>query len=227
MVSAQDAAERHRRYWTTTIKMADEIDAEAFIERVIWANDVTSYLPCLKNKVGSPALWPVMNVPFSEIGLCTHVIHALPTSLSVAYWANKGTHFPVCLKTLAEDLKYIEVQVNRNKRALEDLSRHVENVPKNGVNKGNRTYPKEDGARIPKKAARASTAAAAGGRSKKHCALCRKWSAAIAHTHNTKDCRKWNADGSQKGKQEYHGSNGNYANTASCDDDFKKAFAQQ
>ena len=166
-----------------------------------------------------------MNVPFSEFELCTNVINALPGSLHASYWANKGTHFPVCLKTLAEDLKYIEVQVDRNKRALEDLRRHVGNVPKNGANKGNHTSTKGDGTRIPKKAARAATAAAAGGRPKKHCALCRKWSAVIAHTHNTKDCRKWNADGSQKGKQEYRGNNGNYTNAASRDDNFKKALA--
>ena len=97
MVSTQDAAERHKRYWTTNVKMADEIDSEAFTERVIWANDVTGYLPCLKHKAGSPAGWPVMNVPFSEIKLCTHVVNALPSNLLVAYWANKGTNFPVCL----------------------------------------------------------------------------------------------------------------------------------
>ena len=47
----------------------------------------------------------------------------------------------------------------------------------------------------------------------------------VWNTHNTKDCHKWNADGSPQGKKEYRGK-GTFANTAGRDDDFKQAFAQ-
>ena len=53
----------------------------------------------------SPVKMPRMDVPFSEMEMCTHVIAALPTDLSVAYWAAKGMHFPINLKKLHEDLK--------------------------------------------------------------------------------------------------------------------------
>ena len=72
----------------------------------------------------------------------------------------------------------------------------------------------------------ATAAGTAGG--KKHRANCAKWSAGISHTHNTSECRKWNKDGSEKGKTGYQGNKGNYSNTnQSGDADFKKAFAQQ
>ena len=132
----------------------------------------------------------------------------------------------MCLRTLGDDLKLVEAQVNRNQRALDDLRKHAGLPPMNGANKGNRTFAKEEGGRIPKKHPKASTAAAAvGGRPKKHCALCGKYSPAIQHTHNTKECRKWNADGTPQGKKEYLGK-GNFANTAGRDDDCKQAFAQ-
>ena len=168
--------------------MSDEFETPVLIERIIWANEVIKYLPCMKHKEGSPAGWQTMNVPFSEIELCIHVIAALPINLATAYWSVKDQHFPVCLRTLGDDLKLVEAQVNRNQRALDDLRKHAGIPPRNGANKGNRIFPKEDGGRIPKKPPKASPAAAsAGGRLKKHCALYGKWSLAIQHTHNTKE----------------------------------------
>ena len=119
--------------------------------------------------------------------------NALGSALQAAYWASKGTHFPTDLEELKDNLKYLEIQVDRNKKGLEDLRRQLGNgrVPKNGANKGNHTSGKGDGARIPKKAVRAAAAAGtADGQAKKHCALCAKWSAGICHTHNTSECRK-------------------------------------
>ena len=160
-VSSQDAAERHRRYWTMTVKMPDSITAEEFIDRVIWANDAIPYLPCLKNQADSPTEWPTMNEPFSDIELCMNVLNTLPSALHAAYWASKGTHFPVNLQKLMEDLKYLEIQVDRNKKGLEDLRRQLGNpVPRSGANKGNQNPQTGSGMRIPKKAARTATAAA-------------------------------------------------------------------
>ena len=128
-------------------------------------------------------------------------------------------------------LKHLEIQVACNKKSLDDLRRSLGNgtgQANAANNKGNHTSNKGGGGRIPKKADRVATAAgAAGGHAKKHCMHCAKWSAGISHTHNTSECRKWNADGSQKGKGGYQGK-GTYANTnQSGDSDYKKAFAQQ
>ena len=231
-VSSQDAAERHKRYWGYTVKMADSITVEEFIDRVIEANDALPYLPSLKQRVDSPDDWPTME-PFSTMELCMIVINALPGPLQMAYWARQGEHFPTDLTELKNNLKYLEIQVSRNKKSLDDLRRTL--GPGTGQGnasnkKGNNPSGKGDGGRIPKKADRAGTAAGtAGGHGKKHCVNCAKWSAGISHTHNTSECRKWNSDGTQKGKTGYQGNKGNYSNTAPSlfDTDYKKAFAQQ
>ena len=213
--------------------MPDCITVEEFIDRVIQANDALPYLPCLKQRVNSPANWPALNEPFSTMELYQIVINALPSALQTAYWARQGEHFPTDLGEMKDNLKYLEIQVARNKKNLEDLRRSLGNgtgQANASNNKGNHSSNKGGGGRIPKKADRAAGAAgAAGGQGKKHCAHCAKWSAGISHTHNTSECRKWNSDGSQKGKSTYRGnSNGNYANTTqSGDADVKKAFAVQ
>ena len=168
-----------------------------------------------------------MNVPFSEIELCILVIAALPMNLATAYWASKGQHFPVCLKTLGDDLKLVETGVNCTQRMMDDLRKLAGIPPRNGANKGNRASPKEDGGRIPKKPKASTAAASEGGRPKKHCALCGKHSPAIQHTHNTKECRKWNQDGTPKRKDtsNYRGK-GNFLNSVGCDDDLKQCFLQ-
>jgi hypothetical protein len=62
-----------------------------------------------------------MDVPFSEMEMCTHVIAALPVDLSVAYWAAKGMHFPISLKSLQEDLKQVEAQHKQSALAIEAI----------------------------------------------------------------------------------------------------------
>ena len=49
-------------------------------------------------------------------------------------------------------------------------------------------------------------------RREKHCTLCAKWSPHIKSTHNTKECRKWNRDGTLLGKAASAKPRGNYAN---------------
>ena len=175
-VTVQDAAERHRRYWTTTVKISEEFASSVLIERMKWANKIVKYLPCMKHVESSPAQWPTMNLLFLEIEMCIHVIATLPMNLAVAYWTSKGQHFPVCLKTLGDDLKLVEAQVNRSQRMMDDVRKHAGLPPRNGANKGNRASTKDDGGRIPKKPKASTAAASEGGRPKKHCALCAKHS---------------------------------------------------
>ena len=84
-VMTQDAAERHRRYWTTTVWVSDKINCYILIKRMKWANKVIKYLPCMKYVKNTPSGgWPIMNVPFSKIELCIHIIATLPLDLVIA-----------------------------------------------------------------------------------------------------------------------------------------------
>ena len=231
-VCSQDAAEKHKRYWSWTVKMPDCITVEEFIDRVIQANDALPYLPCLKQREKSPKDWIQSNLKFSMMELCQIVLNALPPPLQLAYWARQGEHFPTDLGEMKASLKYLEVQVAKNKKSLEDLRRSLGNGTGQGNganNKGNNTSNKGGGTRIPKKGAVGTATAAGTAGAKKHCVNCAKWSPGISHTHNTAECRKWNKDGSEKGKTGYQGNKGNYSNTAPSlfDSDYKKAFAQQ
>ena len=111
VVTDQDAAERHKRYWATTVKKPDKVTSKDFIERMVYANDVVKYMPCLRHKEGCPTTWETGNVPETEIRMCTHVLNALPQTIREGYHASHGTHFPVCLTNLGEDLTFIEANV--------------------------------------------------------------------------------------------------------------------
>ena len=45
-VCSQNAAEKHKRYWSWIVKMPDCITVEEFIDRVIQANNALPFLPC-------------------------------------------------------------------------------------------------------------------------------------------------------------------------------------
>ena len=47
-------------------------------------------------------------------------------------------------------------------------------------------------------------------RREKHCTLCAKWSPHTKNTHNTKECRKWNRDGTPLRKAASSNSHSNY-----------------
>ena len=96
---------------------------------------------------------------------------------------------------------------------MEELGKHAGLPLKNA--KGNHEKMKSD-EHIPRKLKAGQDAESNGGRPKKHCAKCAHFLPSIKHTHNTKDCTKWNKDGApmQKGKGGYHQSKGNYANAA-------------
>ena len=212
-VVPQDAAERHHRYWQTTVKKAEEVSCRALIEHMRWANDATKYLPCMKHMENAPAALPKMNVPFSEMEMCRNVIAALLTEISSAYWASKGQHFPICLKALGDNLKLVEAQEKRREKNMNEL-RAQAGLPLKGAAGRKKKKPDPD-ARIPKKPRRDDDAnPSPPTRRKKHCQLCAKFSPNSADTHNTKNCRKWQPDGKPKPWP-----NANSANAHSHDDD--------
>ena len=109
---------------------------------------------------------------------------------------------------------------------MDELRKHA-GLPPRKDSKGNRASMKDDGERIPRKPKASTAAVSEGGRPKKNCALCAKYSPAVKHTHNTKECRKWNQDGTPKRKDtnNYRGK-GNFSNSVGRDDDLKQCFVQ-
>jgi hypothetical protein len=129
-VTKQDAVERMHRYISTTTNMGDEIKEVQLINRTKELNALVPYLPCLKHSEGSPDEMLSMDETFLELEMCTNILTALPSELSMAYWASKGEHFPTDLRKLEEDLVLVETQVRKQERFLNKLRVKVGMKPK-------------------------------------------------------------------------------------------------
>ena len=232
-VSTQDAAERHKRYLSTTVKKADNVTIVQLFARLIILNEMTKYLPCLKHVEGSPADLPKMNVPVTELEMCTNVIASLPLSIATGYYAQKGMHFPTKLTQLKEDLIRVAASVQRHDKMIADI-RAKAGIPTkgSGQEKAKMSGPNKP---IPKKARYGKSKESKGPpnegppskyRTPKLCQLCAKHSPGCKNSHNTAQCRKWNADGTDKRRSAHRGPTRN-TNTHSCaDEDTKAVFAQ-
>ena len=91
---------------------------------------------------------------------------------------------------------------------------------------------KNDQERIPRKPSASQAAESKGpGRSRKHCVRCAEFSPSVMDTHNTKDCLKWNRDGTPKGRPGNNPRNSdrrkaNYATAQSQSAELKECFSQ-
>ena len=84
-------------------------NCKAFAARVLQLNEYCYYLPCLKDKEGSPPNLKRANVPFNDIELSMIMLLAVPPVLSTAYWAKMGVgHFPTNVKDVVKELLLIE-----------------------------------------------------------------------------------------------------------------------
>ena len=108
-----NAAERHRDYLSAQIKMPFRgYNYRAFSARVLQLNKYCKYLPCLKDKEGSPANLKRAKVPFDDIKLSMIMLCAVPNSLSQAYWAKMGVgHFPTSVKEVVKELLLLETKL--------------------------------------------------------------------------------------------------------------------
>ena len=229
-VSTQDAAERHKRYLSTTVKKADNVTIVQLFARLILLNEMTKYLPCLKHVEGSPADLPRMNVPFTELEMCTNVIASLPLSIATGYYAQKGMHFPTKLTQLKEDLIRVAASVQRHDKMIADI-RAKAGIPTKGsgqekakMSGPNKPIPKK--AKFGDKSGGPNEGPPSKDRTPKLCQLCAKHSPGCKNSHNTAQCRKWNADGTDKRRSAHGGTTRNANAHSRSDDDTKAVFAQ-
>ena len=228
LVCTQDAAERTKRYMSTTIKLQDPVTIVQHVSRLTSMNQMIKYLPCLKHVEGSPTDMPTMNKPFSELEMCTILITTLPLRMSTAYYASKGQHFPQDMKKLEEDLILVEAQVQRQDKIMREL-RSQAGLPVSGGSDGKKKSTMKSTEPIPKKQKKGSSKSLLANTEKpssKLCQLCAKHAPSVKNTHNTAQCRKFNADGSEQ-KRAYKKSYSKQTNAHSNEGDgIMEAFAQ-
>ena len=164
-----------------------------FCNGVVEINTYNKFLPSLKDKEGSPEELVWGNIPFTELELCNIILTALPFGFATAFWVAKGTkHFPVCVKTLKENLELIKP----NCRVMATLVTQVKGTQKGQSKSGkdkdskrelNKPIPRKTEAKISGNKQEASKPAS-NKKQKKNCEKCTKWSPKLKHTHDTSKC---------------------------------------
>ena len=207
----QNAAELHRAYISTCVKMpppeVHPVTAAQYITRMEDCNSYLTYLPCLKQVRGSPTNMARADVPFTDTELCSIILSGLDIRLTTAYWALKGSnHVPTSVVDLKNDLESIEPQVelarNSKSSGKKDASKSGDNGKQNSGKR--KAAPSTDSG--PRKTNNSKGYAKT--KKQRLCQKCAKHSPAIKNTHNTADCRKWDDNGNAmdgyKGKRTHN-----------------------
>jgi len=220
----KNCAELERRYISTQVVFpvnAKGVKIKPFLLRIKENNELIVYMPCLKDTKDAPADMPRANTPFPDYELCMYMLNMIPRGFQEMYWSRKGEHHPHDVDKLIEDLHVMEPEYLSHKKLMGDI-RAIKQASKD--TSSSKSSDKKDkkrkmgpGDSIPKKDVK---------RTAKLCQHCAQWAPQIKDTHNTKDCRKWNPDGTPKSKGRSSSGSGNYKNSnAHTLDEMKECFA--
>ena len=175
-VFRHDAGEALKYYITNTLRKPNRIPIRQFLVRVEQLNSYLETLPCLHySPSANQATKQVL--PLEDADLATHLLRMCPAKWQTQYDLTEKTT-PVNTRALLLILEKIE-----NNAELE--AKPPTMIKPKGA-EGKRKMESTD-SRIPKKSKQV-------GFSDKHCALCKKHGGPHK-SHNTRDCRKYNADG--------------------------------
>jgi hypothetical protein len=175
-VFRHDAGEALKYYITNTLKKPNRVSIRQFFVRVEQLNSYLETLPCLFN---SPKANQVTKkvLPLDDADLATHLLRMCPAKWQTQYDLTENST-PVSTRALLLVLENIENNVELDaKPASTTKARGADQK---------RKMESED-SRIPKKPKKV-------GWTEKHCVLCKKHGGAHK-THNTRDCRRYNKDG--------------------------------
>eukprot|EP00804_Cyclotella_cryptica_P022218 CCRYP_017950-RA/>CCRYP_017950-RA protein AED:0.35 eAED:0.85 QI:0/0/0/1/0/0.5/2/139/459 len=171
-----DAGEALKYYITNTLKKPNRVSIRQFFVRVEQLNSYLETLPCLYySPKANQATKKVL--PLDDADLATHLLRMCPAKWQTQYDLTENTT-PVSTRALLLVLENIENNAE------------LDNKPANTTKaKGADTKRKMESmdSRIPKKPKKV-------GWTKKHCVLCKKHGG-LHKSHNTRDCRRYNKDG--------------------------------
>ena len=178
----------------------------AAVNRIQRVSGWLGIMPCLKNVEGAPAHLERMK-PYSDYRLCQIVKNALIRPLRASYDAIANTEFECDPKKLIKDLEKAWEDSKSKKIEMKSLIRSTlaqELGDEYRIPRKNQRNGKETG-----KNNKAGGGGAAGDRNKssartstkRECDRCKKFRPAGSkayQTHNTADCKAFNADGTRK-----------------------------
>ena len=170
-----DAGETLKYYITNTLRKPNRVSICQFLVRVEQLNSYLKNLPCLYFSTSANQVTKMVK-PLDDADLATHLLRMCPAKWQTQYDLTEKTT-PVSVRALLPILEKI-----KNNAELDAK-------PPNNKMKGAGEKHKMDSmdSRIPKKQKAVNF-------SDKHCALCKKHGGPYK-SHNTRDCRRFNSDG--------------------------------
>ena len=182
-VFPNNAAEQERYYITNVLKKPQRVSIRQFLQRVEQLNSYIAQLPCWYYSPSVKVKTVPMNVAFPEADLASHVLRMCPYTWQDQYNLHEKGGAPTDIRSLLQSLEAIERVCGQEGNAKSNPSR--DEKPSGSEKKGTKR-PGTESPRVPKKV-----------RTEKHCDLCKKHGGAYT-THNTRDCRRFEKDGTEK-----------------------------
>jgi hypothetical protein len=176
-----NAAEQERYYLTNVLKIPQCISVHQFGQHVEQLNSYFVQLPCW---FYSPSIKPpttLANVPFTEADQASHILQVCPFTWQNQFNLHKKGITPLDMHLLLMSLKAIE-RVCTQEKSNAQSNKKASNKGK----KGSKQPGTDSTFRVPKKAC-----------TKTHYNLCNQHGGAHT-THNTRDCHKYEKDGTEK-----------------------------
>ena len=182
-VFPNNAAEQERYYITNVLKKPQRVSIRQFVQRVEQLNSYIAQLPCWYYSNSVNAKTVPMNVSFPEADLASHVLRMCPYAWQDQYNLHEKGGAPTDIRSLLQSLEAIERVCGQEGNAKVNPSR--DEKPSGSEKKGTKR-PGTESPRVPKKV-----------RTERNCDLCKKHGGAYT-THNTRDCRRFEKDGTEK-----------------------------
>lgn len=193
----EDSADRQYRYLTNQIHLPsynhtkdDKSMIRPWIARIRKIVELMPYFPALKDVEGAPTELPRRNLVPKDLELCQIILNTMPIAIQDMYHNRTETRFEDDVEELTKHLVAIEPEYIRNQELQSSIRANGKGKDKFSDKKktGTKRAIMAEGDTIPKK-------------TRKLCQHCAKDSPSTKNSHNTKDCRKFNQDGTPKGKK--------------------------
>ena len=201
----KDAAEAQAHYLRVNVRKPQRISMKLFCKRLEELNGFMEDLPCLADLAEAPASTPRANKKFSDYELCSMLLQMVDKDVEAQYFANNPNQVPTNFHEVRDALERIEhaLRIKDNNRTREKTASREATGDDNGGSgkdrkrKANSSMSLND--RIPRKQIKfeGSSSSKQPESGTKFCNLCQQFGGSHK-THNTRDCRRWNKDGSSK-----------------------------
>jgi hypothetical protein len=182
-----NAAEQEKYYITNVLNKPQRINVRQFVWRVEQLNAYIAQMPCFYYSPNANASTKPENVLFTKAELGAHVLHMCPLMWQDQYNLNKKSITPMDMRLLLTSLEAIE-RVCTYKKGKSNNFEKSDKSSNKGENR-KKCPGTNSTVRVPKKVHFEKF--------EKHYELCKKHGGTHT-THNTRDCRRYEKDVTEK-----------------------------